>query len=492
LETIIRPSIEPLERAFTTTYHSVQQLDRLKQATLDILERVGVQFQSEATRVLLREHGVRVDEATRVATFPPDLVLAAMARAPRAFTLGARDPSCALSVGDGRTYCTTDGSGVEIVDFETRERRQSTKADLADVSRLQDYLSSIAFWWPTVSAGDHGETSQLHELDAGWNNTVKHLQGFVQGGREAHFAVEMATVIAGSAEELRRRPVLSDLIGTNSPLVVDKDAMEAALVFAEAGVPVCWVTAPTLGTTAPATRAGAYALGSAELVAATVALQLARPGAPVLHFTMQSWADPRTGILVSFPLDVRMRALATELAHRWGVPAESAACGTDSPTPGTWQSGVEEALDLVQAAQEGSELLPSIGLVNVYTLFYPEHLILGDDIYHRVRYAVMDIDVDDETLALDAIAEVGPAGHFLGHKHTRRHMRRAVVPAITHQPSPDGSGFRDPVEVAREKAEWLWREYQPEPLEADKAAELARILAAADAELRGAGRRRPS
>jgi trimethylamine--corrinoid protein Co-methyltransferase len=117
-------------------------------------------------------------------------------------------------------------------------------------------------------------------------------------------------------------------------------------------------------------------------------------------------------------------------------------------------------------------------------LFSPEHLILGDDIYHRARYAITDIPFDDEALALEAVAEVGPAGHYLGHKHTRRHMREAVVPAITHEPG-DGGTFRDPVEVARERAEALWRDYVPEPLEDDKAAELTRILAAADAELRG-------
>ena len=487
METIIRPAIEPLTRAFTTSYHSVAQLDRLKQATLDILERVGVQFQSVAARALLREHGVRVDEATQVARFRPDLVLAAMARAPRTFTLGARDPSCDIAVGDGRTYCTTDGCGVEIIDFSTRRRRTSTKADLADVTRLQDYLSSIAFWWPTLSAGDCGETAQLHELDAGWNNTVKHLQGMVNGEREARYALEMATAVAGGAEGLRRRPPMSDLIGTISPLVFDRDGIEAALVFAGAGVPVCFVTMPTLGTTAPATRAGAFALGCAELVAGTVLLQLAHPGAPVLGSIMQSFADPRTGGFVSFPQDLRARSLATELVHHWGLPAESAACGTDSPAPGTWQAGVEEALDLTLAAQEGSDLLPSIGLVNVYTLFYPEHLILGDDIYRRVRFALMDTAFDDDALALDAIAEVGPGGHFLGHSHTRTHMREAMVPAVTHQLKPVGGGFRDPVEVAREKAEWLWREYRPEPLDGDVAAALTNVLAAADAELRGAG-----
>jgi trimethylamine:corrinoid methyltransferase-like protein len=87
-------------------------------------------------------------------------------------------------------------------------------------------------------------------------------------------------------------------------------------------------------------------------------------------------------------------------------------------------------------------------------------------------------------MALKAIADIGPGGHFLGHKHTRRHMRQGFVPAITHQPGPDGT-FRDPVEVAREKAELIWREYRPQALEADKAAELKKILAAADAELRG-------
>jgi trimethylamine--corrinoid protein Co-methyltransferase len=199
---------------------------------------------------------------------------------------------------------------------------------------------------------------------------------------------------------------------------------------------------------------------------------------------MQSWADPRSGNFVSFPLDGRTRAIATELAHHWGVPAESAACGTDSPAPGTWQAGVEEAFDLAQATQEGSDLMPSIGLVNVYTLFYPEHLILGDDIYHRARYSVMDIGFSDEEIALDAVAEVGPGGHYLGNRHTRRHMRSAVTPALTHQLAPDGT-MRDPVAVARARAEELWRGYRPVPLDEDKAAELARILAAADAELRG-------
>jgi len=479
-----RPPIQPLKRDFTVCYHTAEQLDRIKQATLDILETVGVKFPSERALDILAVHGCNVDRESQIVKFPPQLVLDAMAKAPRYFSLGARDPKCDLAIADDTTYCTTDGCGTEVVDWQSGEQRMSTKADLARISRLQDYLSSISFWWPTVSAGDFGETSQLHEIDAGWNNTVKHLQGMVNGAREARYAVEMATVIAGGADELRERPVLSDLIGTISPLVQDEDGIEAALVFAEAGVPVTFVTMPTLGTTAPATRAGAFAVGSAELVSATVLLQLAFPGAPVAHSIMQSYADPRTGGFVSYPLDGRCRFLATELAHHWGVPSEAACCGTDSKTAGTWQSAVEDGMDLAQFAWDGSDLAPSIGLVNVYTVFVPEEMILGDDMYHRARYAIMEMDFGDEALAMEAIEKVGPGGHFLGQKHTRTHLRKSFVPAITHQPGPDGQ-FRDPVEVAREKALWIDENHVPAPLDADKAAELTKILAAADAELRG-------
>ena len=248
-------------------------------------------------------------------------------------------------------------------------------------------------------------------------------------------------------------------------------------------MPVTFVTMPTLGTTAPATRAGAFAVGAAELVSATVLLQLAYPGAPVAHSIMQSYADPRTGAMVSFPLDGRCRPLATELAHHWGVPSEAAACGTDAKHAGVWQAGVEDAADLVQAAWEGSDLMPSIGLLDVYTVFDPADLMLADDIYHRARYAVMDLDLGDEALALEAVREVGPGGHYLGTKHTRRHLRTSFVPAITHQPAPSG-GFRDPLEVARERIAWIDANHVPEPLPDDQRAELTRILAAADAELR--------
>jgi trimethylamine--corrinoid protein Co-methyltransferase len=478
-----RQPVEPLCPAFTHVFHSTAQLDRLKQATLDVLEQVGVRFPSAKALAILAEHGAQVDAGSQVVRVPPDLVLSAMAKAPRRFALGARDASCDIPVGDGNTYCTSDGCGPRIIDPLTGEERRSTKADVEAVTRMLDHLGSMGFWWATVSAGDYGETSQLHEVEAGFRNTVKHVQGMVQGEREARYALEMATVVAGSAEELRRRPVFSDLIGTISPLVQDTDGIEAAMVFAEAGVPICFVTMPTHGTTAPATRAGGYVVGAAELVSASVLVQLIAPGAPVIHSYIPSYVDPRTGSFLSFPRDHRGASLTAELPHHWGVPAEGTSCGTDAKLPGTWQAGMEDAVSLVEGAQIGADLMPSIGLLGTYTVFSAEHLILGDDVYHRARYLLKDIAFDDEALAMPAIADVGPGGHYLGHRHTRTHMRDAVVRGVTHQFAADGS-YRDAVEVARERALEIWRDYRPEPLEEDKAAELARIMAAAERELR--------
>ena len=261
----IREPLAPIESTSECSDGDEAWIATLHEAVLSILERTGVCFRSDAALDLFAQAGAPVDRHARVVRMPRELVLDALAQAPRSLTLAAREQQLSIELKPGHTYCTTDGCGTEVIDRLTGERRRSAKADVADATRMQDYLGSIGFWWPTVGASDHGETAQLHELEVGWNNTAKHLMGMVQGGRLAEYAVEMAKAAANGAAELRRRPLMSSLIGTVSPLVIDEDGYEAAMVFARAGVPVCFVSMPTLGTTAPASRAGAYALGAAEV-----------------------------------------------------------------------------------------------------------------------------------------------------------------------------------------------------------------------------------
>jgi trimethylamine--corrinoid protein Co-methyltransferase len=334
-----------------------------------------------------------------------------------------------------------------------------------------------------VSAQDHEVSAPLHELDASWNNTAKHVQSeTVMGEIPARYAVEMATVIAGDRDELRRRPPLSLVVCTIAPLIQDKEGIEGAMVLAEAGIPVGFLAMPTLGTTAPATLAGAFAMGDAEIISAAVLMQLVAPGAPVFHSMMQAWADPRTGGYVSYPLDCRGRFAPVQTAHHWGLPSLAGAYGTDSLQAGDWQSAAEVALDPFLLALAGPEIATGIGLARTYTLLYPEQIILDDDLYQRARYHMMQVDVSPETLALEAIQAVGPGGHFLAQKHTRQHMRDSLKRAVTHQLDQNNQ-YMDPVDYARQKVEWILKNYHPEPLESGKQHELTRLLASADQEL---------
>jgi len=303
------------------------------------------------------------------------------------------------------------------------------------------------------------------------------------GGAFARYAVEMATVVAGDAEELRRRPLFSLIVCTIAPLVQDKEGIEGAMVMAEAGLPVGFLAMPTLGTTGPATYAGSLIVGDAEIISATVLMQLVNPGAPVSHSQMHAWADPRSGNYIAYPTDARCRYAGVDMAHHWNMPSFGGAFGTESHTPGTWQAAADVARDPLLIGLAGAEWVTGIGLNKSYTMLYPEAIILDNELYHRARYALARMDVNDETLALDIIGDVGPGGHYLSQKHTRKHMRPiAKQMGITHEMDADGK-YRDPLEVAREKVMWILENYQPEPLEQAKQAELTRILKAADKEL---------
>ena len=251
------PALEPIKSDYRMNFLSDQQLDDLQEATLQVLEETGVQFPSEKALDIFSAHGAQVDHDKQVVKIPRQMVIDAMDLVPRTFLMAARDAAFDIQLEEGVSYFTTDGCGYETIDIKTGERRASTKADVGMMARITDYLSSIAFYWPMVSAQDFGVAAPLHELDTTWNNSVKHIQSeTLMGAKPAEFAIEMATVLRGSREEVRHRPPFSVLVCTIAPLMQDKEGIEGALVLAEAGIPVGFLAMPTLGTTAPATFAG--------------------------------------------------------------------------------------------------------------------------------------------------------------------------------------------------------------------------------------------
>ena len=242
------PVIEPIRPQFRLEVLTPKELHTIQSATLHILQRTGVQFPSERALQIFREHGATVDTESQVVRLSPDLVQEAMSRAPRAYLLSGRANDTDLLLDGSASYFSTDGCGVHTLDLETGKQRASCKDDVATMARVSDYLSSIGFYWPMVSAQDYGRTAPLNELDASFNNTVKHVQTeTVMGEKTAAYAVRMAEVIAGTGERLRNNPPLSALICTIAPLAQDKEGIEGAMVFADAGVPVGFMAMPSMG-----------------------------------------------------------------------------------------------------------------------------------------------------------------------------------------------------------------------------------------------------
>jgi len=476
------PALQPIIPQYHMRILSDEQLVDFKSATLEILEEVGNYCPSKKALDIFAEHGARVDFESQIVKIPSEIVMKAMSHAPRFYTMGARDEAFDLNLDGTAMYCATDGCGIATLDFETGERRPSTKDDCGKMALVSDYLSAISFYWPIVSAQDFPHNAPLHELDASFNNTVKHVQTeTVMGELPARYAVEMARVIAGNDATMRKRPPLSSLVCTIAPLAQDKDGLEAALIFAEAGIPVGFMSMAATSLTAPASISGTFSIGDAEIVAAMTLIQLAFPGAPTYHSLMTGVMHPQTGAFVGSAEKASLGyPVGTELAHMWGVPT-LAGVGTGADTS-SWESALGVASNLLLCALCGAETGSGFGLREMCTLLTPEALVLDTEIYHSALEEASGLDTSREALALDVIKEVGPMGNFLYHKHTMDHIGTLGYSDLISKPKESG-GYQDPIELAIEKTNWILENHQPEPLSDVQQRELTRILQTADQEI---------
>jgi trimethylamine--corrinoid protein Co-methyltransferase len=477
------PLLQPIIPSYHLQMLNQVQLQDLKAGTLEILQKTGFHCPSKIALKAYAEHGANVDNNSQIVKLPPDLVINSLSHAPRFYTMGARSADHDIKLDGKCTFLATDGCGVEVIDFVNRQRRVSCKDDVSKMARISDYLPSIGFYWPIVSAQDFPLTSPLHELDAGFNNTVKHVQSeTIMGEKMSRYAVEMARVIAGTDSNLRARPPLSLLVCCISPLGLDRDGIESALVFAEAGLPVGFMSMANLGSTGPATLAGTLVTADAEILAALTLIQMIFPGAPVFHSLMPGIMHPHTGAYLATAWEgTILYPIGVEMAHNWGVPSLAGVFATDGRTPG-WQSGADGTSSLMLCALVGADTGSGLGLLESCTLLYPEEILLDNDIYHRIRIEAAGVDTSPNSLSLDIIHKVGPRGQFLQQKHTRENMHKHIFSELTHQQKPDGF-HRDPITVAREKVDWILTHHHPEPLSDFQQRELTRILNKADIEL---------
>jgi trimethylamine--corrinoid protein Co-methyltransferase len=461
---------------------SDEDVRRMHTATLDVLESVGVRFPSKKALDIFEAHGATVDRNTSIVKIPGHIVEQALKLAPPTYTLAARDPSLDLPLDGKHSYLGTDGCGVEVLDAFTNERRRSCRQDVVDIAKAADYLDSIAFHWTPVSAQDKPpEARSLHEILAIWNNSTKHVQTeSIVTEREAIASIEMAALIAGGRDELRQRPVLSNMQCTFPPLGQDGGSLEAALASAEAGIPVGFMTMASMVSTGPATLAGNLVVGNAEVISALALIEMAYPGAPIYYAAAQTAMDLRTGGYTGGgPEDFLFGAATNVLADFYNVPLSMGAFATGAKEPG-WQSAIENSLSSFMAVSTVSDMLLGAGLLHGSRIWSYEMLLMDSEIWSILCAMARGIEVNDETLALDTIRAVGPGGNFLAQKHTKRHMRELWVPTLfDRRPYNEWEQKRDGArEWARDKAQWILKNHQPAPLEPKLYAELENIIKA--------------
>ncbi len=456
------------------------EIKKIHDATLWIIEKVGVRFPSEKALEIWSANGAVVERNKMIVRAKGELIEKALKTSPPSYHLAARDPLQDLPLDGNHVFVGTDGCGVEVIDIKTGVRRTSNLQDVKDISRIADATEEIAFHWVPVSAQNMPpETRGLHEIKAIWENSTKHVQTeSIYSEREAQAAIEMAAMIVGGKNQLRQRPVLSLMQCSAPPLGHDGGSIEAALVAAEYGLPTGFMTMAANLTTGPATLAGNLAVGNAEVIAGTALIQLAHPGAPVFYAAAQTSSDLRSGAYTGGgPEDFLYGAATNILSDFYNIPLSMGSFATGAKEP-NWQAGIENSLSTFMASVVMSDMLLGVGFLHGSRIWSYAEMMMDCEIFDIVRQMMKGIIVDDEALALDTIAVVGPGGNFLSQKHTLKHMRDLFLPQfMDRRPFSEWETKKDDArDWALAKALIKLETHQPDPLDDGIKSEMSKVI----------------
>ncbi len=482
-----KASIQPIKSKLKISILDDQEINQINQNSRAVLEEVGVKFPSDKALKIFSEVGANVDFEDQLVKIPAELLDKYLATSPRAYTMAGLRSELDVPIGSGEgTYFYCSGEAPKIVDFETGERRLSVKKDIANHARIADYLPIISLLWPSVSASDKGVTSPLHGLEACFNSTEKHVESeSVMDEISARYAVEMAIAIAGSKEKLRDRPILSQLLCCIAPLAQDRGGIEAAMVFAEYGIPVGFMSMPTLGLTAPPYPAGSLTLAMAETLSGIMLTQIINPGVGNYISVNPGIIDPRTGVYFMGSGIAQITNVASvQMSHSNGIPV--LAChsfGGSQYELGNWQIGYENLYSHFLAVMAGADMSfgPS-GMYEAVSLLDHPRVLFDREILQVIDEVTDGMDVNSKTLSFDMIKELGHHGSYIGQKESAKAYRSmwGRESILYEDGKAEGRKWRDPVDVAREAISWILDNHNPEPLPEDVKMEIRRIVAAAD------------
>jgi trimethylamine--corrinoid protein Co-methyltransferase len=415
---------------------------RIHTAALDALETIGLADAPTSGINYLTSVGAILGDDGRI-RFPRGLVEDTIAKANRSITLHARNPSQDLDLSGSKVHYGTAGAAVHLVEANGREYRESGVQDLHDAARICDVLDNLHFVQRPMVCRDIMDNCEMdyNSIYACVSGTTKHVGTSFSEPHHVAPAMEMLHLIAGSEDKWRERPFVSN---SNCFVVPPmKFATESCLVMEECithGMPVLLLSAGMAGATAPSTIAGAIVQAVAECLAGLIYVNAVKFGAPAIFGTWPFGLDLRTGAMTGGSGEQALLTSGCAQMHRfYDLPGGAAAGIADSKLP-DMQAGWEQMCSNVMAGLAGLNMVYEAAGMHASLLgFCHESLIIGDDIIGQALRCVRGIEVNEETLALDQIADVtmnGP-GHYLGTEQTLSRMQTdCVYPKMGDRTSP--------------------------------------------------------
>jgi trimethylamine--corrinoid protein Co-methyltransferase len=399
--------------------------------TIECLETIGVKVRSESVLKMLDEHGAIVDYRTQIAKLPEEMVKEALMAAPKEMTLHGRDPKNNMRIPvNSWPYTGTHGLATYVVDLRTGKKREPTVKDIAECIRVADALDGISYVQTSLTATDVPRlTHGLHELWTAFKNTTKHVQGVeILNAEDARKQIELGALIAGGKEELRKRPSFTVIHCSISPLMFERDAVEAMVEFAKAGVVVTTMTMSLSGGTAPVTIAGTLVNANAENLASFVIGQTACKGARTVYCSSSTPVNMNTGTInyecANHPL---IAAGLAQMAKRYGLPCMVGDWGLNDSTEVGMPHTFSETMGIALSTMTGTDLQGGIGSLDSAKGMAIEQQVIDAYVWENVRKFMTPFSITKEACALDVIRAVGHGNTFLSHIHTAKNFKKEII-----------------------------------------------------------------
>ena len=442
-----------------------------------------MEFFCPEARSIMREAGANVDESTMRVRFPRELVLEQMKTVPSEFTLHSWNPERNLQIGGRWIAYGTVGSAPHYIDREG-VRRTGDREGFRDLLRLAQSLNAVHFigGYPVEPVDIHHSVRHIHAAHDVLTLTDKPLHCYSLGRQRNLDILEMTRIARGIDEAtLLREPSVFSVVNSNSPLRLDTPMSQGMIEFARHNQPIVMTPFTLAGAMAPITLAGALAQQNAEALAGITLLQCINPGTPAVYGGFTSNVDMQSGApAFGTPEYVRTAMIGGQLARRYNVPYRSSnVCAANALDA---QAAYESVFALWGCVMGGvNMMMHGAGWMEGGLHASLGKMVLDADLLHMVSSMMDPLVVDDDTLAIDAIEEVGPGGHFFGVQHTQDRYRTAFYkPMISdwrNYESWDEAGRPEAAGKANDVASAFLAAYEKPEMDAARLEELEAFVA---------------